>query len=144
MASYLVTYVQAGETKTHVVLDVDSDTIARRAFMDLDWVGFSDVVVDNVEAMLEAKAYNPYRPRTLPEQRAPVPPAEPVKPVPEPAFKGGWQAQCNKLTDRIGALADEAMKLDRAGKHDRARAKRDEAKSLAEERADITRANKGK
>ena len=153
MPSYLVTYLAAGERKTHPVLDVDNDQVAKAVFMSLDWVGFSDIVVESVEPMLPEALYNPYRPRApeppvvvKPAATGPIPigidvaspPAKPSKPAPD------WREYSEALSDRINKLADEAQKLTRAGKHDQASRKRDEAKKASAERARLIRQHKGK
>lgn len=153
MPSYLVTYLQAGERKTHPVLDVANDLAAKAAFMSLEWVGFSDIVVESVEPMLPEARFNPYRPRApeppvavKPVMAGPTPigidiarpPAKPSKPAPD------WREFAEKLADHINKLADAAQKLTRAGKHEKASEKREEAKKASAERARLIRQNKGK
>lgn len=152
MPSYLVAYLQDGERKTHPVLDVANDQAAKAAFMSLEWVGFSGIIIESVEPMLPEARFNPYRPRfpeppiAAPKTSGPIPigidvacpSAKPSKPAPD------WREYAEVLADRINKLADEAQKLTRAGKHDRAREKREEARKASAERARLIRQHKGK
>ena len=77
--------------------------------------------------------YDPWRTRPL---------NIPAKATQPPGYD--WPKECDRLTDQIGRLADKAQALMRTGKHDEADRLRAEAKKLSDERAAITRRNKGK
>lgn len=161
MAKYEISYRRPDRAHGVHQLEAKSDAEARIRFLNLDWVAFSDIEILKIEpaligdytqgGRLEDRPYNPYSVRR-PSDEAAKYAAALVRQVttgkgidvPARAPSADWRKECDRLTTKIEKLAEAAQKCARAGKHELARAKRAEAKKLADERAAITKRNKGR
>jgi len=136
MAVYSIAYKRPGEPVATHKLTAKSDAEARIRFLNLPWVAFTEIAVVSIaiasdqpeEAKADARAAS-RRPQAA--RMAPTPVTAP------PSFD--WRAECDRLTEKIGKLADAAQACRRAGKLKLADAKMAEAKKLAEQRAAITK-----
>jgi len=140
MAIYSIAYRRPGEPVASHRLEAKSDAEARIRFLNLSWVAFTGIEIDSI-----ALAHDqPEEAKQAARAASRRPQAARTAPPPETAPPGfDWRAECDRLTEKIGKLADVAQACRRAGKHALADAKMAEAKKLAAQRAALTKKNGG-
>ncbi|XAI96314.1 hypothetical protein [Microcystis phage Mae-JY30] len=153
MAIYSISYHRPGVGVAAHKLSAQSEPEARIRFLNLSWVAFTEITINSIALAAdqpeEAKAAARQASGRMPTLRAEP---EAIKPAPREARRrteaairlqvagvkqDDWQAECDRLTDEIGKLADEAQALIRKGRHEAASELRTKARALVDARASL-------
>ncbi len=154
MAIYSISYHRPGEWGGEAFkLSASSEEEARIRFLNLSWVAFTGITISSIaiaadqpeEAKAAARKAGGRAPALRAEPEASKPAPREARRRTEAAIRlqvagvkqDDWQAECDRLTDEIGKLADEAQALIRRGRHEAAAELRTKARALVDARASL-------